>query len=138
MSKRKIRSTEFSVCIAEFMRLIREAQQDWKYSFDEVHRLDLLQSDYLHVLELEDLDYKKRSSLATKICDCRRRRRLHKNIAELLTPITELMKSKIGVEFMRQLNEVLGQTRKLEERNKHRIYFPRVLIQQPITGGNET
>ncbi len=135
MSKKKVQSTEFSVCLAEFIRLLNEAVKDYSFSFDEVHRLDLLQNDYLHVLELEDLDRNQRGSLATKIRNCRRERRLRKNVTELLCPITELRSSKCGIEFMRQLNEVLGKTRKLEERNKHRVYWPRVLIKSPITGG---
>lgn len=138
MSKKQPRSTEFSVCLSEFMRLLNEASKDYHFSFDEVHRLDLLQNDYLHVLELENLDYKQRASLATKIRDCRKQRRYNKDVTELLEPVTELMKSKIGVDFMRQLNEVLGKTRKLEERNKKRIYWPRVLIKSPIMGGEST
>lgn len=137
MSK-KAQSTELSVCLAEFIRILNDTTKDYAFSFDEVHKLDLLQNDYLHVLELEDLDYKQRASVAIKIRNCRRDRRRNKDITELLTPITELMQSKVGVEFMRQLSEVLGKTRKLEERSKNRIYWPRVLIRAPIMGGDST
>lgn len=136
MPRKKTQSTELSVCIAEFIRLLNDTIKDQNFSFEEVHRLDLLQSDYLHVLELEDLDYNQRASVAIKIRNCRRERRLNKDVVELLGPITELMKSKIGTEFIRQLNEVLGKTRRLEERSKNRIYWPRVLIKSPIVGGD--
>lgn len=135
MSNKQPRSTEFSTCLSEFIRLLNDATKDYAHSSDEVHRLDLLQSDYLHVLELENLDYGQRAGVAIKIRDCRRDRRRNKNITELLTPITELMQSKVGMDFMRQLNEVLGKTRKIEERSRNRIYWPRVLIKNPITGG---
>lgn len=138
MSKKQPKSTELSICLAEFIRVLNDSIKDRRFSFDEVHRLDLLQNDYLHILELEDLDYKQRASIAIKIRNCRRERRRNKDVTELLEPITELMESKIGIEFMRQLSEVLGKTRKLEERNKSRIYWPRVLIKAPIVGGDDT
>lgn len=130
MSKKKKETQELSACLSEFIKVLNSAVRDRGENFDEVHRMDGLQQDLLHQIELDELDYGGRAKIATQLMRCRQRRRECKDAVELLDPLVELMNSKLGVDFCRQLNEVLGKTRKIEARLESRVYCPRVLIRQ--------
>lgn len=118
---------KFSESISEFCKMVDEAMDDYKWNYDEVNRLDKLTQDYLHQLELGDLDYRGRAKVATQLAQCRQLRRRSKDTVEVLEPLIEFLDSDKGRTMMKSMRETLGKTRKVEERMKTRVYRYRVL-----------
>lgn len=120
--------------ISVFCGFLDEAQKDYMYHSEQVHRLELLTQDYLHSLELDGLKYEERAKLATKLARCRQERRQHKDMVQLLEPLVEFLASDKGKAGVNQLRETLGKTRKIEKRMADRAYFPRIQEAQKKEG----
>lgn len=118
---------EFAHVISNMCRTLDDAVKDYAWSRSEISRLDRVTQDYLHSLELEDLNYKERAKIATKLSECRQMRRVHKDTTEILEPLVTYIDSEKGKQLKNLLNEVLGKTRKVEERMETRTYWPREL-----------
>ena len=116
-------SSPLSEALKFFDYIIKEHEQ----AVEDQQKMDALTQDYLHSLELGNLKYKERARLATKLQACRRERRQHKDIAEATEPLTTLLNSDKGKQFINQMREVLGKTRRIENKQNNRMYFPRVL-----------
>lgn len=116
--------------ISEFLNFVVEAQAQYKIYFDEVGRQDKLTQDYLHSLELDNLKYDERSKVATRLMMNRKDRRYYKNRVEELESIVQFMEDVQNKKAIDKLTQVLGQTRKIEERQKDRKYKPRILKEQ--------
>lgn len=117
----------FSESISGVCQLMEQARHDHALCYETVNRMDMLTQDYLHKLELEDLTYAERAKVATAIKKCRRERRACKDTVEMLEPLIQFLNSEKGKHMMNLLNEVLGQTRRVEKRMVNRTYVPRVL-----------
>ena len=107
--------------------MVDSAKADYKWNSDEVTRLDGLMQDYLHKLELDDLDYKARGRLATKMRDTRRLRRASKDTVQTLQPLIDFLGSEKGKQAINLMRETLGKTRKVEQFMETRTYRNRVL-----------
>lgn len=127
---KKQTNPQFSKTLEDFAEMIRGAQSDYSWNSDEVNRLDRQTQDYLHRLELEDLDYSERAKIATALRNCRRLRRMSKDTVEVLEPFINFLNTDRGRNLINLTNEVLGQTRKVEERMKTRTYRYRVLEEE--------
>lgn len=128
MSKqRKNTAPQFSQLISSFCKLMEDAKSDYSWNFSEVNRMDRLTQDYLHKLELEDLDYKDRAKVATQLAKCRQMRRACKDTVEVLEPLVQFLESDKGKNLLNLVREALGKTRKVEERMETRSYVRRVL-----------
>lgn len=127
---KKQTNPQFSKSLEDFAEMIRCAQSDYAWNSDEVNRLDRQTQDYLHKLELEDLDYPERAKIATALRNCRRLRRMSKDTVEVLEPFINFLNTDRGRNLINLTNEVLGQTRKVEERMKTRTYRYRVLEEE--------
>lgn len=121
MSKRK-ENPQFSYYISDFCNMVSSAQSDYVWNKDEVNRLDRLTQDYLHMLELDNLDYSQRAKVATKIMNCRKLRRASKDTVEILEPLIDFLNSDRGKNMMNLMKEVLGKTRKVENKMENRVY----------------
>ena len=121
---------QFSPYISEFCRIMEDAQKDYAWNYDEVNRMDRLTQDYLHKLELANLDYKERAKVATQLAHCRQQRRECKDTVEVLEPLVQFLESDKGKNLLNLMREALGKTRKVEERLETRTYVPRVLPQE--------
>lgn len=113
---------QFSACISSFCRMMDEAKDDYAWNFEEVNRMDKLTQDYLHMLELNNLNYKERAKIATKLSKCRQLRRESKDTAEVLEPLIQFLNSEKGRNMMNIMKEILGKTRKIEDRMADRTY----------------
>ena len=71
---KKCSPPKFSTVISDFVQMMEEASKDYAWNYDEVNRMDRLTQDYLHKLELDNLDYKERAKVATQIAKCRQAR----------------------------------------------------------------
>lgn len=125
---------QFSTSISDFCGMMEKAIRDYEWNSAEVVRMDRLTQDYLHKLELEDLDYKERAKLATQLARCRQSRRESKETTEVLEPLVQFLDSEKGKNLLNLTREALGKTRKVEERMRTRVYFHRVLDENPIVG----
>lgn len=101
--------------------------KDYVWNTEQSIRMDQLTQDYLHMLELEELNYSERAKLATKLMQCRQLRREYKDTVEILEPLVQFLDSDRGRNMLNLLREALGKTRKVEKLMENRMYFPRVL-----------
>lgn len=127
MAKSKRDAPRFSTIISDFVKMMEDASKDYTWNYTEVGRMDKLTQDYLHQLELGDLDYKERAKVATQLAQCRRARRECKDTVEVLEPLVQFLESDKGKNLYNLVRETLGKTRKVEERMETRVYIPRVL-----------
>ena len=118
---------QFSVTISNFCSMVTEAISDYVWNSSEVSRLDRLTQDYLHRLELENLDYRERAKVATQLAKCRQLRRASKDTVEILEPFIEFIESEKGKQTMNLMREALGKTRKVEKYMENRTYRYKVL-----------
>jgi Na+/phosphate symporter len=132
MSK-KNNPPQFSTTISDFCNMVTEVVQDYEWNKSEVNRLDRLTQDYLHQLELNDLDYRERAKVATQLTKCRQLRRASKDTVEILEPFVEFIESDKGKQTMNLMREALGKTRKVERYMENRTYRYRVLDQNTAT-----
>lgn len=123
---------QLSSVIEGFINTVEEAQRDYDWNYEEVNRLNLLQQDLLHMLELSDLKYSGRGKVATQLRNCRIDRRASKDTVEMLEPFLEQINSDKGVQMMKFLKELLGQTRNLEKNMGVRVYRFRELDEEDI------
>ena len=123
---------KFSATIIEFIEMMESASKDYAWNYNEVNRMDKLTQDYLHKLELGNLDYKERAKVATQLAQCRRSRRECKDTVEVLEPLVQFLESDKGKNLYNLVRETLGKTRKVEERMETRVYIPRVLEEESI------
>lgn len=121
------RPPAFSESISEVCRLFDEAIKDYQWNSEKIVEKDRLTQDYLHKLELDDLKYDERAKVATQLARCRRERRNHKDTAQSLEPLVCFLGTERGRQLTNLLKEVLGKTRKTEEKMENRVYYPRVL-----------
>lgn len=126
MSK-KNNPPQFSTTISDFCNMVTEVIQDYEWNRSEVNRLDRLTQDYLHQLELNELDYRERAKVATQLTKCRQLRRASKDTVEILEPFVEFIESDKGKQTMNLMREALGKTRKVERYMENRTYRYRVL-----------
>ena len=125
--KNNCETPRFSVAISTFIELMDSAKSDYYWNSDEVARLNRLQQDYLHKLELEGLDYRERAKVATKLMKCRQDRRDSKDMVATLQPLVDFLESDKGKNMMNLRKEVLGRTRRVAKGRECRRYIPREL-----------
>lgn len=125
-SKKQANTPRFSTYISEFCGMVEGARRDYVWNEAEVIRLDKLTQDYLHMLELNGLDYKERAKVATLISRCRQLRRASKDTVAILQPLIAFIESDKGRNMMNLMQETLGKTRKVEEKMQDRVYRYRV------------
>jgi hypothetical protein len=118
---------QFSYAIGELIELLENAKKDYYWNTDEVNRLNGLQQDFLHKLELDGLNYAERAKVATKLMKCRQDRRDSKDMVRVLDPLVKYLESDKGKNMLNLMKEVLGKTRRVEKEMEHRIYVPREL-----------
>ena len=126
----KYNKPQFSAAISDFCKMVTDAISDYEWNHAEVNRLDRLTQDYLHRLELENLDYRERAKVATQLSKCRQLRRASKDTVEILEPFIEFIESDKGKQTMNLMREALGKTRKVESKMENRTYRYKVLDSQ--------
>lgn len=135
MCKNKQAPPQFSANISGFCSMAENAKRDYEWNREEVNRLDRLTQDYLHMLELDGLDYKERAKVATKLSQCRQLRRNSKDTVEILEPFIMFLDSDKGKNMMNLVREALGKTRKVEERMTGRTYRFKVYEVGDVSNG---
>lgn len=125
--RNKCSAPRFSDAIGELIELLEDAKKDYYWNADEVNRLNGLQQDLLHKLELDGLKYGERAKVATKLMRCRKDRRESKDMVRVLEPLVKFLESDKGKNMINLMKEVLGKTRRVEKDMENRVYVPREL-----------
>jgi len=125
--KKKTQTPAFSENISCVCRMFDEAIKDYQWNSEKIVEMDRLTQDYLHSLELDGLKYEERAKIATQLSRCRQERREHKDTVMILEPLVQYLGTDKGRQLLNLLKEVLGKTRKAEEKMENRVYYPRVL-----------
>ena len=84
------------------------------------------------MLELEGLNCRERSKIATKLVANRQTRRNYKDAVEELEPIVEFFDDPQNRATINRMSELLGQVRKIENYHQKRFYVPKVVSSQNI------
>ncbi len=127
--EKKVLPSQF---IKDFLDFIQNAKADYDYNFEAMRKEDRITQDYLHMLELEDLSYRERSKIATKLTANRQARRTHKDMVEELEPIIEFLSDPMNKKILDQMSQLLGKVRKIEGYHQNRFYTPKVILDEPI------
>lgn len=112
--------------ISAYLNFITNIQSTVRRAEEDLEHLNELTQDYLHALELGDLNYTERAKVATKLAQCRKERRIAKDILEELEEFSAFCDEKESKAYVNKLRENLGKMRAAEKRHKNRFYTPRV------------
>ena len=115
--------------------VMRTADKEAACLSAEIMEHEGTQQDILHELELEMPPYPERAKLAQQLGKVRRKRRVAKDQYELLQPLLTWVNN--NQTAYRQFGDVLGQMRKLEEKNSRRLYMCRGEERGKIIGGKK-
>ena len=119
-----VQSGKKSEIVKAFLDLITESQKDAEWAKKNRAEQDALTQDLLHKLELGG--YKGRNKVATRLAQCRRRRRIYKDVEQEASTIIAWTKSYEGRDVLKQLKEMLGKLRTVEQYHENREYKPRI------------
>lgn len=109
-----------------FLNLLNYIDDNWDKIYDEIGKADQETSDFLHELELIDLDDDKGSRIARTIKEIRIRRRELKDQQELIRHLKTFLENNKSLKM--SLFKVLQQMKKTIEYQETRYYSPRVRI----------
>ncbi len=113
-----------------FLDTIKDIQTTYKFESEELTKKDQETQDLLHQLELGS--YKERPKTTTKLAKVRKERRYSKDVISVLQPMVDLLATNEGIAFIKKLQIVLGDTRKIENSMLYRRYTPRVITDLEI------
>lgn len=105
------------------LKLFREAEQRLKIVTDELNECNDEQLDIEHDIELVRHSHNELGHIAEHLRDVRRRRRIAKNAADVLTPLVEWTKS--NPIKLNELTKTLGEMRRAQEIAERRSYMCR-------------
>lgn len=124
--------------IAAFLDFLREATKRHDMAVADEALTDAQTQDILHQIELEDNSYRETARLGKLLKQVRVKRRAAKDNRDRLTRIAEWACDNSAI--VKSLERLLGDVRKVEQKQKNRIYVPRTDIleaQKTNIGQNE-
>lgn len=121
-----------SVVLKMFLDFVDNSKSDYNYNFESMKNEERITQDYLHKLELEGLNCRERSKIATQLVTNRQARRTYKDAVEELEPIVAFFEDPQNRRFINNLAQLLGQVRKVENYHKNRLYIPKVIPGEPL------
>lgn len=120
-----------------FLDFVENAKSDYNYNLEAMKNEERVTQDYLHKLELEGLNCRERSKIATQLVLNRQARRNYKDCVEELEPIVEFFEEPQNRRLINNMSQLLGQVRKVENYHKNRFYVPKA-IQSEATKTEDT
>ena len=109
--------------VEKILKTIEDASFQYRSASDEIAECEKKQQDILHDLELADHTYHERGRLCNDLVEIRRRRRLAKNVMDLLEPVVKWRNESQGP--LNKLSNTIGSMRKIKERQDSKVYFRR-------------
>lgn len=113
-----------SVIIESFLDAIQEVKQENDMASDAENRANEETQDILHDLEINPHSFNEKGHLASDLARVRAERRRAKDFQNDAYPLLKWVADNASA--MRKLQEVLGETRKIEKKMETRVYMPRV------------
>ncbi len=110
-----------------FLDFVDNAKSDYNYNLEAMKNEERITQDYLHKLELDGLNCRERSKIATQLVTNRQARREYKDSVEELAPIVEFFEDPQNRKLINNMAQLLGQVRKVENYHKNRLYVPKVI-----------
>jgi len=121
-----------SQILKTFLDFVENAKSEYNFNLEAMKNEERITQDYLHMLELEGLNYRERSKIATQLVANRQARRNYKDAVEELEPIVEFFEEAHNRNLINQLSQLLGQVRKVENYHQKRFYIPKVVPGETI------
>lgn len=119
--------------LESILELFRRAKTELNMAIDDLKYCDDKTQDYLHELELVAHTYHERGRIAKELAELRQARRTAKDRIELMTPIVNWsVQYKSSIDG---LQRVLGELRKIDEKQANRMYFYRADEKGKTIGG---
>lgn len=131
--ERKMPPSQF---IKTFLDFIEGAKSDYTFNLEAMKNEERITQDYLHKLELEGLNYRERSKIATQLAANRQARRNYKDAVEELEPIVEFFEDPINKKLIDRMAQLLGQVRRVENYHQRRFYVPKAIVDE--TSGKDS
>ena len=132
------RKTFPSQFIKTFLDFVDNARSDYNFNLEAMKNEERITQDYLHKLELEGLNCRERSKIATQLAANRQARRSYKDAVEELEPIVDFFEDPQNKKLIDHMAQLLGQVRKVENYHQRRFYVPKVISGEAIKNGNDT
>ena len=126
-----------SQVIKTFLDFVDNAKSDYNYNLEAMKNEERITQDYLHKLELEGLNCRERSKIATQLVSNRQARRNYKDAVEELEPIVDFFDDPQNKALIKKMAELLGQIRKVESYHQKRFYVPKVISGEAIKSDNK-
>ncbi len=133
MGKTETISTICAKDVENVLHFIREAEDAVVLAEDERKICEDRQQDILHDLELVDHTHNERGRMGKELTEIRRQRRTAKNACELLYPLCEWIANNGNA--IKALQRVLGEMRKIEDKQKNRQYYRKADGKGEVIGG---
>lgn len=127
-----------SQAIKTFLDFVDNAKSDYNYNLEAMKNEERITQDYLHKLELEGLNCRERSKIATQLVANRQARRNYKDAVEELEPIVDFFEDPQNKNLIKKMSELLGQIRKVENYHQRRFYVPKVIQGETIKTDNKS
>lgn len=118
---------QHSQIIKTFLDFVDSARSEYNFNLEAMKNEERITQDYLHKLELEGLNCRERSKIATQLAHNRQARRNYKDAVEELEPIVEFFEDPKNRSVLNSMSQLLGQVRKVESYHKRRFYVPKVI-----------
>ncbi len=122
--------------IKTFLDFVENAKSDYIFNLEAMKNEERITQDYLHKLELEGLNCRERSKIATQLVSNRQARRNYKDAVEELEPIVDFFDEPQNKALIKKMSELLGQIRKVEGYHQKRFYAPKVIPGETIKTEN--
>lgn len=116
--------------LEDTINFFTQTTEDYQNNTENESLHDYETQDILHKLELEDVSYHDTTKLGKALMKVRENRRKAKDSVELNAPLAEWIQSHSDV--LKSLQKVLGETRKIEDKQRRRMYVPRTKIVEEV------
>ncbi len=116
-----------SQIIKAFLDFVESARSEYNFNLESMKNEERITQDYLHMLELEGLNCRERSKIATQLVTNRQARRHYKDAVEELEPIVDFFEDPKNRALLNSMSQLLGQVRKVENYHQRRFYVPKVI-----------
>lgn len=120
-----------SKTIDDFLRFLREKEQEYRMAYDEVHEKNYYQQDMLHDVEIKKLENvvvpdDEKVAFYDELGNMRLVRREANNTVIMLEPLYEWLQQPETQKWLAKLENVFGKVKQAEKRVTHLVYTPRV------------
>jgi len=120
-----------SKTINDFLRFLREKEQEYRMAYDEVHEKNYYQQDMLHDVEIKKLENvvvpdDEKVAFYDELGNMRLVRREANNTVIMLEPLHEWLQQPETQKWLAKLEQLLGKVRHAEGRVERLVYTPRI------------